>query len=157
MRVSHAAPARHFPDRQALLDALAISGFERLETRLRVALDAADETFTSRLRATVAAYIGYATEHATLLELMFSTKHRPGADDVAAAAVPAFTLMSEVIVHGQEDGALAAGDPEQVGIILFATMQGIATVINGDIVEHARVGELIDSAVHQFVHGMHPD
>ena len=28
--VSHGAPRRHFPDRQALLDALAESGFERL-------------------------------------------------------------------------------------------------------------------------------
>ena len=31
--VSHGAPRRHFPDRQALLDALAESGFERLGAR----------------------------------------------------------------------------------------------------------------------------
>src|SRR6201992_4247586 len=33
--VSHAAPRRHFPDRQALLDALAIEGFARLGGVLR--------------------------------------------------------------------------------------------------------------------------
>ena len=31
--VSHGAPRRHFPDRQALLDALARAGFERLGRR----------------------------------------------------------------------------------------------------------------------------
>ena len=33
--VSHGAPRRHFPDRQALLDALAEDGFERLGGELR--------------------------------------------------------------------------------------------------------------------------
>ncbi|MCL7021084.1 TetR family transcriptional regulator, partial [Vibrio vulnificus] len=39
--VSHAAPRRHFADRQALLDALAESGFARLGAELRTARDAA--------------------------------------------------------------------------------------------------------------------
>src|SRR6187397_898095 len=36
--VSHAAPRRHFPDKQALLDALALDGFERLGRDLSTAL-----------------------------------------------------------------------------------------------------------------------
>ena len=32
--VSHGAPSRHFPDKQALLDALALDGFERLRVDL---------------------------------------------------------------------------------------------------------------------------
>ena len=40
--VSHAAPRRHFPDKQALLDALAMDGFERLGAELSAALAAAD-------------------------------------------------------------------------------------------------------------------
>lgn len=43
--VSHAAPRRHFADRQALLDALAESGFARLGAELRTARDAAGEAF----------------------------------------------------------------------------------------------------------------
>src|SRR5918998_6710951 len=35
--VSHAAPRRHFADKQALLDALALDGFERLGDALRAA------------------------------------------------------------------------------------------------------------------------
>ena len=49
--VSHAAPRRHFPDKQALLDALAEDGFERLGRVLRDALAAAGPAFDARLRA----------------------------------------------------------------------------------------------------------
>ena len=50
--VSHAAPRRHFPDKQALLDALAEDGFERLGRDLRAAdRTPAGERFDDRLLA----------------------------------------------------------------------------------------------------------
>nr|WP_246348974.1 TetR/AcrR family transcriptional regulator [Nesterenkonia xinjiangensis] len=154
--VSHAAPRRHFPDRQALLDALAVTGFERLDAQLRAASPDAEEGFGFRLRATVAAYIRFATDNAALLELMFTSKHRSGADHVIAAAIPAFTLMDELITQGQEAGELAAGDPEQIGIVLFATMQGIATLMNGDMVKRELLDGLVDKAAEQFLRGARP-
>src|ERR1700739_1211963 len=57
--VSHGAPRRHFPDRQALLDALAGAGFERLGAELRAAADAAPEGFEPRVRAIGAAYVRF--------------------------------------------------------------------------------------------------
>src|SRR6201996_6519319 len=80
--VSHGAPRRHFPDRQALLDALAQSGFERLRLELRAAVDGAGDEFEARLHATAAAYIRFATADPALLELMFAVKHREGALDL---------------------------------------------------------------------------
>src|ERR1700729_2560625 len=65
--VSHGAPRRHFPDRQALLDALAEDGFARLGRELREAVAGAGEEFEPRLRAIAAAYIRFATEDAALL------------------------------------------------------------------------------------------
>ncbi|TCK26075.1 TetR/AcrR family transcriptional regulator [Pseudonocardia endophytica] len=154
--VSHAAPRRHFPDRQALLDALAEAGFDRLGAELRAALDGAGTAFVPRLRATVTAYIRFAVEDAALLGLMFASKHRPGADCVVEAAAPAFALMYDLITEGQAAGALAAGDPERVGIVLFATMQGIAAVINGNLVEPSLLDDLVETAVTQFVRGAGP-
>ena len=66
--VSHGAPRRHFPDRQALLDALAESGFERLGAELRAAADRAGDEFEPRLEATAAAYIRFATADPALLD-----------------------------------------------------------------------------------------
>src|SRR6476659_196717 len=59
--VSHGATRRHFPYRQPLLDALAQAGFERLGSELRGAFAGADDDFESRLRATAAAYVRFAT------------------------------------------------------------------------------------------------
>src|ERR1700726_1051447 len=55
--VSHAAPRRHSPDRQAWLDALAEAGFERLGADLRRAVNGAGEDFQARLSATATAYV----------------------------------------------------------------------------------------------------
>src|SRR4051794_26532278 len=68
--VSHAAPRRHFRDKQALLDALAQSGFERLGADLDRALGRAGGDFRSRLAAFAKAYVRFATRNGPLLELM---------------------------------------------------------------------------------------
>src|SRR6201993_4785836 len=72
--VSHAAPRRHFADRQALLDALAVAGFLRLSDELRAAIEHAGDDYEAQLRAAAIAYIGFATRDAALLELMFTAK-----------------------------------------------------------------------------------
>src|SRR4051794_41205879 len=64
--VSHAAPRRHFTDKQALLSALAQDGFERLGRELREAMDAAGPDFEPRLLAFAQTYVRFATRHAAL-------------------------------------------------------------------------------------------
>ena len=154
--VSHAAPRRHFPDRQALLDALAEAGFARLDAELRTALAAADDSFPARLRAVATAYTRFATENAALLELMYTCKHGPGAQRIIEAADAPFQLMLDVIVDGQSQGALEPGDPGQIGIVLFATLQGIATITNGDIIEPELLDGITDTAIDQFLRGARP-
>ncbi len=154
--VSHAAPRRHFPDRQALLDELAERGFARLDAALRTALSEAGTDFPARVRATVAAYIRFATENDALLELMYTSKHRPGATRIVEAAEAPFGLMNELITDGQALGELRAGDPERIGIVLFATVQGIASIINGNFVEPRLLDGLVDAMVEQFLRGNRP-
>jgi AcrR family transcriptional regulator len=151
--VSHGAPRRHFPDRQALLDALAESGFDRLGDELRQAVDTAGEGFEARLRASAAAYVRFATRDATLLELMFAGKHREHADALEEAANRAFAVLLDVILQGQADGVLEPGDPERVGLVLFATMQGIAALVTGGMVDEGQLDGLVDDAITHFVRG----
>jgi AcrR family transcriptional regulator len=151
--VSNAAPRRHFPDRQALLDALAEAGFARLDERLRTALAAAGEEFGPRLHAMAMAYLRFATEDAALLELMFTGKHREGADRLVEAAAAPFGQMHDLIAEGQAQGVLEPGDPQRVGIVLFATLQGIATLINGNLVVPELLDGIVETAVDQFIRG----
>ena len=154
--VSHAAPRRHFPDRQALLDALAEEGFLRLHRMLKQALTDAGDGLQARLQATMTAYTRFATENAALMELMYASKHRSDATRVLAAAVAPFELMHEVVARGQADGDIVAGDTERIGIVLFATLQGIAAIINGRIVRPELLDGLVETAVEQFLRGSRP-
>jgi AcrR family transcriptional regulator len=149
--VSHGAPRRHFPDRQALLDALAEAGFERLGVDLRRAVEGAGEQFEPRLLATAGAYVRFATRDAALLELMFAGKHKQGSGALQEAGERAFSVIRELIEQGQAEGVLEPGEPERVGLVLFATMQGIAALVTGGIVDGAHVEGLVADAITHFL------
>jgi AcrR family transcriptional regulator len=151
--VSPGAPRRHFPDRQALLDAVAEAGFARLGAELRGAVGGAGEDFEARLQATAGAYVRFATRDAALLELMFAGKHREESGTLHAAADRAFAVMLELIDQGQAEGALEPGQPERVGLVLFATIQGIAALVTGGMVAPEQLDELVADAIAHFLRG----
>ncbi|MFE6521387.1 TetR/AcrR family transcriptional regulator [Streptomyces sp. NPDC057794] len=156
--VSHAAFRRHFADRRALLDALAESGFVRLGAELRAAVDAidAEDDLSARLHAFASAYVRFATENAALAGLMNSSKHRPGATAVAEAAAAAFGQIGDLIEEGQARGELEEGDPEDIGLIIYATVLGITSMLNSGMIEPGRLEQLVDTAVTQFLRGARP-
>jgi AcrR family transcriptional regulator len=154
--VSHAAPRRHFAGKQALLDALAEDGFERLGGELRAAMAEAED-FDGRLLAFARAYVGFATEHAALLELMFAGKHRPGAAaSLREAADLAFAAPLALIAEAQAKGEVVPGDPEQVGTVAFATLQGLAALVNGGMLDRAGLDDTVAGAVERLVLGLRP-
>jgi AcrR family transcriptional regulator len=151
--VSHGAPRRHFPDRQALLDAVAEAGFDRLGAELRAAADGAGDEFEPRLRATAAAYVRFATRDPALLDLMFAGKHRETSGALHEAAENAFAVMLELIAQGQAGGALEPGEPERVGLVLFSTIQGIASLVSAGIVQPDQLEALVVDAIAHFLRG----
>jgi len=151
--VSHAAPRRHFADRQALLNALAQAGFTRLGRELRAATDGAGDDFEARLLATAKAYVRFATRDAALLELMFAGKHGEDAETLHEASTAAFAVLLELIRQGQAAGAIEPGDPERVGTVLFATVQGIAALVTGGMLEADRIDDLVPDAIANFLRG----
>jgi AcrR family transcriptional regulator len=154
--VSHGAPRRHFPDRQALLDALAEDGFERLGGELGRAVEAAGSGFRARLHALAQAYIAFAMRRPALLELMFAGKRREGADRVRETADRAFAVSLAAIADAQASGELAAGDPGRVGIVAFAMLQGLAAMAIGGLIEGLPVDAVVTDAVEQLLDGICP-
>lgn len=154
--VSHAAPRRHFPDRQTLLDALAEDGFERLRNALERAIEGAGPAFSARLHALAHAYVAFATSHSALLELMYAGKQRDGADAVREAGDRTFAVALTVIADAQATGELAPGDPGHVGIGAFASLQGLAAMANGGMIDAAPVGEVVTCVVDQLLDGLTP-
>ncbi|HWF25563.1 MAG TPA: TetR/AcrR family transcriptional regulator [Solirubrobacteraceae bacterium] len=152
--VSHGAPRRHFADRQALLDALAESGFARLGAELRSAADGAGTDFEARLQATAVAYVRFATRDAALLELMFAGKREQArSGPLHEAADRAFSVILELIEQGQAEGLLEPVDPERIGLVLFASVQGAAALVTAGIVEAGQLDELVADAIAHFLRG----
>ena len=153
--VSHAAPRRHFADRQALLDALAAQGFADLRERLAAAA-AGGADFAARFGALARAYVAFATEHAALLELMFARKHRPDAAALRDAADAAFAVPLEVLSAGVAMGELDGEDPERTATLVFAALQGMAALVNGALVEPEDLDAAVDGLVLQLLRGLTP-
>ena len=153
--VSHGAPRRHFPDRQALLDALAEVGFERLGRELDAAMDAAGGAFTERLVTFAEAYVGFAVRHPELLHLMHASKDRPGAG-LRRANDEAYRAPIALIAEAQASGDIVASDPDRVAMAVLATLQGPAVLITTGMSGDRPVGPLVSGTIETLVDGLRP-
>ena len=151
--VSHAAPRRHFADRQALLDALAEAGFLRLGEEVRAAVEAAGEDYRARLHAAASAYVRFATVDGELLQLMFTSKNARESGVLPAAAAGLFTVVDGLIAQGLRNGLLPSGDPDRMRLLLAATLQGIAALVVSGRVPAGQADALVADAVELFARG----
>jgi AcrR family transcriptional regulator len=148
--VSHAAPRRHFADRQALLAALAEAGFTRLGDEVCAAIDDAGKDYEARLRAAVTAYVRFATRDAALVDLMFTAKSAGQSAALPAASARLFTAVDDLIGQGQQAGTLPPGDPERLRLLLAAILQGIAALVTSGRAPAGQTDALITDAVALF-------
>jgi AcrR family transcriptional regulator len=127
--VSHGAPYHHFPDRGAIVAALAEEGFVRLEAELRAAVARASDA-TTRFEAAGRAYILFAGRHGAQFRIMFRPEmvrreEYPAIDVVAAAAC---RVLAECIAECQREGVAPGGDPGPLVLTSWATAHGVAAL-----------------------------
>lgn len=130
--VSHSAPYRHFPEREALLAALAAEGFGWLSAAQRKAAEAGG------LRGMGEAYVLFALAHPQRFRLMFGGQ----------VSIAKHVRLREVATKtfAGLSGALSAGVPEAQGardasIAAWALVHGLAQLLLGDrIAVEARRG-----------------
>ncbi|MEH0420815.1 TetR/AcrR family transcriptional regulator [Streptomyces sp. B21-083] len=156
--VSHAAPSRHFKDKQALLEALALIGFERFADVLAASQERAGESFAKRLDAAVRAYVGFATANAALLDLMYSIKHDPQASEALTASVHRYYEQTVgLIAEGQRLGEVREGLPERVALPALMTLHGFAGMaVSGLLAPEATEGQL-DDVIAYILRGCAPE
>lgn len=138
--VSPAAPYRHFDGRGALLETLAVIGFQRF-TRMMEALS--DTPPAERLTTMGGAYVRFALGNANLFRLMFSAEMgqepRPG---FRIAADAAFQTLRAVSGEGP--------DARITALAAWAKVHGLATLLlDGQIA--IGPGEDVDALVAQIL------
>lgn len=131
--VSHAAPYRHFPDKDALVAAIAEEGFRLLTARMRaeIAGRGAAADLLLRLRAAAAGYVGFAVEHPGYFRIIFGGafhgKQPP--PSLKAAGDEAYHVLRDLVAEGIANGALVAGDPDQISLAAWSTVHGLGMLL----------------------------
>ena len=113
--VSHNAPYRHFPDRDALLAALAAEGFAQLAEKLRA----------NEGREMGAAYVRFALTHPQRFRLMFGgvlkLERYP---ELAAASAGAYAALVEAMKAQKE-----IGDPQIAAAAAWSLVHGLSHLL----------------------------
>lgn len=148
--VSHGSSARHFREKQELLDAIAAEGFTRMNTALAEAA-AAQQGVEGKLRASGLAYVAFAVSNARILDVMYDAKHRAETgSELNALSHTAMASLTAGITAAQATGEVRPGDPEQLALIVFAHFHGVATLARNDLLDgtdwHDAATLIIDAA-----------
>ncbi len=125
--VSHAAPYRHFRDKDALVAAIAEQGFLLLTETMRAELARCPhEDATRRLGALGQGYVGFALAHPAYLRVIFGgvidkTKITEG---LVLAGNQAYELLRGVVAQGLERRELRGGDADTVSLACWSMVHG---------------------------------
>jgi AcrR family transcriptional regulator len=132
--VSHAAPYRHFADKQALLAAIAEHGFYQLAQAMDTAIEQARATAVDQLEQLAHAYVRFALDHPAHMREMFSglTVERAAYPQLHAAAKQAFQRVVQVIERGQAQREIGSGAPADLSMVTWAQIHGIAMLLIED-------------------------
>lgn len=139
--VSHNAPYRHFPTREALLAAVAAHGFRQLRTIFEEAAAAKTE---NRMLSLGQGYVSFALAHPGLFRLMFgSGLDRQSHPDLKQAAQEAFSLLQRATLDR------GSPSPRDAALGAWALVHGLSHLIvdnqlTRDLQEDAASGRLLE-------------
>jgi AcrR family transcriptional regulator len=128
--VTHAAPYRHFADKEALLAAVAEEGFRTMSSQMRERM-ALEQTPTGRLAACGVAYVLFAVNHPSHFRVMFGPHFSRGIDhqELAKEGGNSFGLLVQSLVEGQKAGELREGEPLPLALMAWSQVHGLASLL----------------------------
>jgi AcrR family transcriptional regulator len=126
--VSHAAPYRHFADKEALLAAVAEEGFRGLHDAMAKAA-AASPGPVEALQATGRAYVAFALDRPAHFKVMFASDRARPYPELDAAAACAFGVLVSTLQRGVDAGALVQRPAAELAIPAWSIVHGVAHLL----------------------------
>lgn len=129
--VSHSAPYAHFTDKQALIAAIALEGFQQLYERIQAAMNQVVPDPEQRLVEVACAYVRFAQESPATFKLMFSgiLENQGDNPDLAAISRTSFSLLVELVRAAQQSQTLPEGPVEVLAVSLWSLVHGLTSLL----------------------------
>jgi AcrR family transcriptional regulator len=129
--VTHQAPYRHFPDRSALLAAVAEEGFRRLHVESIELAEAAGADPEARLRAVTRSHVRFALAHPTRYRVMFCREVADKAQppSLKQAATLSFEVLAAIIGDAQRARRLRRGDARDHALLIVSLVHGLTSFL----------------------------
>ena len=131
--VSHAAPYRHFADKEALLAAIAEEGFNLLFAEVEAARARFPASPREQLEESGWAYVRFALAHPDHLRVMFgglieNPQAYPGLRDAGARA---FGVLVEIMRAGQDAGVIVKDEARLLALVGWTQVHGLSLLLIG--------------------------
>ena len=136
--VSHAAPYRHFTDKDELILAVVERGFALLQQTMQERKDAAPRDAINQFAASGMAYVDFALNHPAYYRVMFSGDLLSSTGHVSLQHTSSEALQDMVadIARCQELGMVKKGDPVPQALAILSTIHGFVSLVNDNRVQH---------------------
>jgi AcrR family transcriptional regulator len=153
--VSHAAPYRHYADKDELILAVVERGFELLNDTMVAARESAGPEPIDQFAASGEAYFSFALGFPTYYRVMFSGDllNSNGHESLRHTSSSAFTQMTDDIKRCQDLGVVKPGDPQLQAVAIVSTVHGFVSLVNDNRLEHLLGAELSVKQLQDYVMG----
>lgn len=154
--VSHAAPYKHFSDKNALLTELALIGFDRLRSELQTALEKVTHP-AQKFYVAGETYIRFGIANPSLFKLMFSMDADGGSNKIHLSERPlsAIGILFDILKTGQEQEVFKSRPLEAQVAASWAQVHGLTMLsIDGLLLEEKVGKSAVDSALNILLEGI---
>lgn len=136
--VSHAAPYRHFRDKNAMLCGIAETGFTALGQRLAQAIKLYPDSPEQQLIAGGVAYVELAIDNPQRHNLMFGGVLSNAEVDrsLEAASNMSFQGVVDIIRNGQRSHVFRSGDADELALTAWSVVHGYAMLASTGQLDH---------------------
>ncbi|MBT4160934.1 MAG: TetR/AcrR family transcriptional regulator [Gammaproteobacteria bacterium] len=138
--VSHAAPYRHFKDKNELITTVVERGFELLATTMDEELEAAGDDPLARFAGSGRAYFDFGVKYPAYYRVMFSGDllNPEGGKSLQHTSSAAFEHIKDTLAKCQELGIIPEGDPVLQAVWIVSTVHGFISLVNDN-----RISDLV--------------
>ena len=158
--VSHTAPYRHFSNKAALLRALALRGFVRLNRTLAQANVRGKFGPERQLAETAVVYVRFALANPEMVRLMFGGMVAADGDAEYLAASQAVQVwLDEIMRAGIAVGVFRDRDASELALVAWTSMHGLATLLmsgtmGSSVAGREQPGKLVRVVMQHVIYGI---